>query len=90
MTGVAGRLSDRLVENPIFILDDLGQGEVTDAYMRWLYSLINRCWEWERAIVVTTNLDADAFVNMFGDAIFSRLCDGIIWKFKDKDYRVEK
>ena len=89
MNGGAGYLAETLSESPLLVLDDIGQGEVSDNYTRWLYSIINKRWEWERPTVVTTNLSGKKFRTYFGDAILSRLTDGKIWKFEGKDHRRE-
>ena len=80
--------AEKLSDSPVLVLDDLGQGEITDAFKRWVYSLINKRWEWEKPTVVTTNLNSEEFRNLYGDAILSRLMDGKVWKFDGRDYRL--
>lgn len=75
-------------EPTLLIIDDLGQGDVTDTYMRWLYSIIDERWDWERPTVVTTNLNYKGMEKVFGTAMLSRLMDGQIWKFEGKDHRL--
>jgi DNA replication protein DnaC len=88
--GQAGYFAGCLGDCPLLILDDLGQGEITDAFKRWLYSIINKRWEWERPTVLTTNLNDKEFRDMFGDAILSRLLDGRVWKFEGRDHRITR
>ena len=86
--GNVGDLSRRLSDSPLLILDDLGQGDISDGFKRWLYSVINRRWEFEKPLVCTTNLKSPEFRDVFGDAIFSRLLDGEVWKFEERDHRL--
>lgn len=86
--GIPGDLARALSESPLLLIDDLGQGEISDSFKRSLYSIINKRWEWERPIVVSTNLSSEKFRELFGDAIISRLSDGKIWKFEGKDFRL--
>jgi len=86
--GMPGDLARRLGESPLLILDDLGQGEISDTFKRWVYGIINKRCEWERPTIVTTNLKSVQFRDVFGEAIVSRLCSGKIWKFEGKDHRI--
>ena len=85
--GHPGGLQERLSACPLLILDDLGQGQVSDAYLRWLYSIINKRWEWERPTVITTNLNSKKFRDLFGEAILSRISNGQVWAFEGVDHR---
>lgn len=86
--GFPGDLALRLSRSPLLVLDDLGQGDISDSFKRWLYSIINRRWEFEQPIVCTTNLASPEFREVFGDAILSRLMDGRVWKFEGRDHRI--
>lgn len=89
-TGLTSNLSLKLSETRLLTIDDLGQGEISDSYMRFLYGVINKRSEWGRPTITTTNRNAVEFRNLFGEAIVSRLCSGKIWKFDGKDHRLEK
>jgi DNA replication protein DnaC len=88
-----GTLSDFtsvLVDCGLLVLDDMGQGDISDSHKRWLYSIINRRVESERPVVATTNLSGKDFISIFGEAIVSRLCSGVILTMKGHDHRLGK
>lgn len=86
--GDLNNLQRSLAQSPLLVLDDMGQGEITDAYKRWVYSLVNTRWEFERPTVITTNLNAAQFDAAFGDALFSRIASGKVWRFEGQDMRL--
>ena len=86
--GSPGDLARRVSDAPLLIVDDIGQGEITDPFKRWIYSIINKRWEWERPTVITTNLSSSDFRDLFGDALLSRVSSGKIWKFEGRDHRI--
>jgi len=87
--GHPGGFAQRLQDSPLLIIDDMGQGQISDSFIRWLYSVIDKRWMWKRPVVVTTNRDSEDFRKIFGEALLSRLCDGKIWQFKGKDERLK-
>lgn len=87
--GAAGHFGNVLSDASFLVVDDLGRGDVTDAYQKWIYSLINARWENERPTLVTTNLTSGQMVDILGDAVVSRLFSGETWRFQAKDYRIE-
>lgn len=89
LRGSPKELAEKFQQTPLLILDDLGQGEITDTYARWLYSVINSRYENKRPTVVTTNLTSEQFRAIFGNAMLSRLSDGEVWKFEGEDNRVK-
>lgn len=88
--GHVSYLVEKISTCPLLILDDLGQGEISDSYKRFIYSVINMRWGLGKAMVITTNLVGREFRAIFGDAILSRISDGEIWKFNGKDHRIPK
>ena len=72
----------------LLVLDDLGQGDISDSHKRWLYAIVNRRLEAELPIVATTNLSGKEFIAIFGEAIVSRLCSGIVVAMKGRDHRL--
>jgi DNA replication protein DnaC len=64
---------ERLVSVDLLHLDDLGAEKASEWVMEELYSLINRRWEDERAVMVTTNLGQDELEKQIGPRIVSRL-----------------
>lgn len=88
--GQAGDFSRRLSDAPLLILDDLGQGDISEGFKRFVYGVINRRWEWERPTVITTNRSSKEFRDIFGDQILSRIMDGKVWQFDGEDNRVAR
>jgi DNA replication protein DnaC len=87
-SGGLGSYTQALEEASLLILDDIGQGEWSDAFNRWLYSVVNRRWEWGRPTAASTNMTSKDLKDMIGDALFSRLASGYILKFEGADRRV--
>lgn len=87
--GHVSYLVEKLSNAPLLIIDDLGQGDITDNYKRFIYSVINKRWSAALPMVLTTNLVGKEFREMFGDAVLSRVSDGEIWKFTGKDHRLK-
>lgn len=79
-----------ITECQLLILDDFGQGEVTDRYLSWIYKVINDRYESAQPYVITTNLNSKEIAKIFGDRILSRLSGSIIWKFEGEDYRMKE
>jgi DNA replication protein DnaC len=66
---------ERLVSVDLLHLDDLGAEKASEWVMEELYSLINRRWEDERAVMVTTNLDQVELEDQIGRRSVSRLVE---------------
>jgi|GEM_PF-1465513 len=76
-----------LSESPILILDDLGIRCPTDAFMDFLYQIINNRDEAMLPTIVTTNLDDRKLSEQFGNAISSRIGAGFRITLDGKDRR---
>ena len=86
-------LLDELVAPDLLVLDDLG-AEATKGWINdKIYLIINRRYELDRPIVVTTNLDLAELERKLGERTASRLwemCDAeALFEFPDVDYRRE-
>jgi DNA replication protein DnaC len=66
---------ERLVSVDLLHLDDLGAEKASEWVIEELYSLINRRWEDERAVMVTTNLDQEQLEGQIGRRTVSRLVE---------------
>jgi DNA replication protein DnaC len=78
----------------LLIIDDLGKEKTTEYTQSIIYQLINRLYENEKKVIITTNFNADSLIEKFdekGEAIVSRLiemCDVIVmmgedWRLKN-------
>lgn len=78
----------------LFIIDDLGKENSTEYTISMLYQLINRVYENEKTIVITTNYNSSNLARKLGDrghAMVSRItemCEPVI--FKGEDWRLKK
>jgi len=88
--GNAGNLIARFTEAELLLMDDLGQRTPTDAFLEFLYVIINKRFERNRATLITTNLSAEAMEKRLGEAITSRLLSGQNHFFDGKDRRLLK
>lgn len=67
---------DMLQQVDLLILDDLGQGQVTDWGREQVYKILHYRHRNNLPVVITTNLTLDEIGKAFGGAIASRLSDG--------------
>ena len=78
----------------LFIIDDLGKENNTEYTLSMLYQLINRVYENEKPIIITTNFNSGELARKLGErgqAIVSRItemCEPVI--FKGEDWRLCK
>lgn len=74
----------------LFIIDDLGKENNTEYTLSMLYQLINRVYENEKTIIITTNETSQELVNKLGgrgQAIISRItemCKPLVFKGNDR------
>lgn len=84
---------ERLTSVDLLHLDDLGAEKSSEWVLEELYSLINRRYEDQRSVVVTTNLDQDELKRQIGERTVSRLVeicgDPLPLEGEDLRYRVE-
>lgn len=90
--GNALYLLTKIVNTRLLVLDDVGTRKPTDAFMDFLYAIVDkRCTQQnEKATIVTTNLNAKDLREMFGDAFFSRICSGVYKRIDGEDRRLKK
>ncbi len=62
-----------LSETPLLVLDDVGIRCPTDAYMDFIYQILNNRDMAVLPTIMTTNLKAESFAERFGNAILSRI-----------------
>jgi len=93
--GEEGYLSffDRLSSVDLLHLDDLGAEKRTDWVLEQLYAIVDRRYEEQRSMVVTTNLDVPALEEQIGERTVSRLVeicgDPLPLYGDDQRYRIE-
>jgi DNA replication protein DnaC len=76
-TGADGYLAffDRLTSVDLLHIDDLGAEKRTDWVLEQLYAIIDRRYEEERSIVVTTNLEIGELEEQVGARTVSRIVE---------------
>lgn len=72
----------------LLILDDLGVREPTEAFLDFLYSIINNRYNDMQGTLITTNLSSKEISNCFGNRIYSRLLSGKVIKLDGNDLRL--
>jgi DNA replication protein DnaC len=80
---------DRVVGVDLLYLDDLGAEKRTDWVLEQLYALVNRRYEMERSVMVTTNLSHEDLEAQIGQRTVSRLtqlCDEVPLFGTDRRY----
>jgi DNA replication protein DnaC len=78
----------RLYDADLIILDDLGAEKVTEFAAQELFTLINYRMNRRRPMVVSSNLEIEAFAEVYGDRIASRLLNGFeVCHLKGEDVR---
>lgn len=93
--GEEGYLSffNRLASVDLLHLDDLGAEKRTDWVLEQLYAIVDRRYEEQRAMVVTTNLEVPALEEQIGERTVSRLVeicgDPLPLYGDDQRYRLE-
>lgn len=79
---------NRLVAVDLLHLDDLGAENRTEWVLEQLYAIIDRRYNDQRSIIVTTNLEEPELYEQLGDRIVSRLTeicgDPLVLRGKDK------
>lgn len=80
---------DKYSKTKLLVLDDLGTRIPTEAFMDWIYNLIDyrSVNREELGTIITTNLGIEDITKHFGNAVMSRLRSGKIFKMDGKDRR---
>lgn len=83
-------LLNKYKNTELLVLDDLGTRMPSDAFLDFLYSIIEYRWRNRDKLgtIITTNKNATQFRDIFGDAITSRVCSGFIYRLEGNDRRV--
>lgn len=85
-----GNLLFKLQETSLLVLDDIGSRPPTDGFLDFLYALINFRINNAMPTIFTTNLTSDEMKAKLGEALFSRICSGKIFRVDGKDRRIIK
>src|SRR5574337_857810 len=83
-------LAEKYINCQILILDDIGIRTPTDAFLEFLYAIVNARINKKAAFIVTTNMTSIQMNERMGEALTSRFCSGKIIKFEGKDKRINK
>lgn len=84
-------LLEKYAQCELLILDDVGNRAPSEAFLDFLYLLINkRNGKSTFGTIISTNLGYQHLAQKLGDAILSRISSGLIVKFTGKDRRISK
>lgn len=82
---------DNMINIDVLYLDDLGTENASEWVKEQLYLVLNERYNWNKPIIVTTNLNAKEIAENYGERFASRLVEMCeIIKFTGKDRRTEK
>lgn len=87
--GVAMNLLDKFTNCRFLLMDDLGQRTPTDAYLEFIYVIVNKRYEKNLPTIITTNLNGELMEKKLGEAITSRVLSGQTHYFDGKDRRLK-
>lgn len=68
-------IMDRMISAPILFLDDLGAEKASEWVKEQLYIVINERYNWERPVMITSNLTKKEIAENYGDRFTSRLVE---------------
>lgn len=83
-------LIDDLTSQQYIFLDDIGAEKQSEWSQEMLYLIINRAYNYNKTLFISTNLDDKEFIAKYGDRIFDRIrhfCSLV--KMPNKNYREE-
>lgn len=66
-------LIDNLTDQQYIFLDDIGAEKQSEWSQEMLYLIINRAYNYNKTLFISTNLDEKEFENKYGDRIFDRI-----------------
>ena len=73
----------------VLILDDLGAHNYTDWSVKTIFAVLNYRLNYEKPVIVTTNLDRREIENNLGSRIYSRLAEACRFiRFDNQDIRI--
>lgn len=70
------------------VLDDMGLTTPTESFLDFVYLLLDRRHQPPKTTIITTNLTGKEVIEKFGEAIFSRIASGHVFKMEGKDKRI--
>jgi len=74
----------------VFVIDDLGTRTPSDAFMDFLYAIIDSRYSRSYSTIITTNLNSIMMRERFGDAFVSRVASGEVIRFNGEDRRFKE
>lgn len=85
------QLAAKYINTKLLILDDLGSRPPTEAFLDFLFVILDQRWEEreKKGTIVTTNLNHADLRGKLGDAIASRIVSGYVVSFFGKDRRLQ-
>jgi DNA replication protein DnaC len=83
----SGYLIEKYADYKLLIIDDLGTRIPSEAFMDFLYAIIDKRYTRKFATIITTNRTSAEIREKFGDAILSRIASGRNFRFEHEDRR---
>lgn len=91
VNGLISNYIEKIRTVKLLVIDDFGTGDISPAFMKFFFDLINTRLQWtERGTVITTNLDNEKMSDFCGEALIDRILTGQIFKFNNTTSRRTK
>lgn len=78
----------KLQETELLVLDDFGLKDPTEGFLNFLMCILDARLHPHRGTILTTNLKDSQLRSVFGDAIRSRICSGLLVRIDNEDRRL--
>lgn len=90
--GDTSYILSEILKAPLLVLDDIGTRKPSDAFMDFLYWIVDQRYENRdtRGTIITTNLNSQSMREIMGDAFTSRVASGICIRHDGPDRRGDK
>ena len=82
-------LIEKFTDPKYLAIDDLGARTPTDAFLDFLYLIINRRINSNKGLIITTNLSSSEMTERLGEVITSRISSGKAIRFIGRDRRIK-
>ena len=85
-----GYLMDEIKKTDVLVLDDLGAHNYTDWTVKTIFAIINYRLNYEKPMIVTSNLSQEEIEKNLSSRIFSRLAEACrFFKIENSDIRID-
>lgn len=73
--GIRDFINDNIIRRSFVFIDDVGAEKQTEWSHEMLYLIVNRLYESQKPLFITTNLSAEEFTAKYGERLVSRIAE---------------